>query len=56
MSLKEWRLAMPAIGIQTDKKHIDKLFEQFDLDGGGTLPSYHPHHSSTSTAEAHDQS
>ena len=28
---------MPAIGIQADKKHIDKLFEQFDLDGGGTV-------------------
>ena len=37
VSLKEWRLAMPAIGIQTDKKHIDKLFTQFDLDGGGTI-------------------
>mgnify|MGYP001260348362 CR=1 FL=1 len=42
VSLKEWRLAMPAIGIQTDKKHIDKLFEQFDLDGGGTRSISNP--------------
>ena len=39
MNLKEWRAAMPAIGIQADKRHIDRRFEQLDLD---PKPNRHP--------------
>ena len=42
VSLKEWRAAMPAIGIQADKRHIDRRLEQLDLDAS-TTPNPHPH-------------
>ena len=34
---KEWRKAMPAIGIQTSDAMLDRLFDTFDEDGSGEI-------------------
>ena len=35
--MKEWRKAMPAVGIQNSDEMIGKLFELFDEDGSGEI-------------------
>ena len=40
ISKKEFRQAMPALGLNVDRSHADALFDSFDPDGSGTI-EYH---------------
>ena len=37
MSKKEFRKAMPMLGLEVPKKEIDALFDSWDPDGSGSL-------------------
>ena len=37
VSRKEFRKAMPALGLEVPAKDIDTLFDSWDKDGGGSL-------------------
>ena len=37
ISKKEFRRAMPALGLEVPERDIDSLFDEWDKDGGGSL-------------------